>query len=261
MIERLLIKKHRKRLWTPFIKAVKDFNLIRDNDRIAICISGGKDSFILAKLFEHLYKYGKRNFELEYISIDPGYSKKNLDKMLYNAEILGIDLKVYKKNIFDILVNNKKPCYLCSKVRRGSLYTIAKELGCNKIALAHHYDDVIETILLNVLSGGQYMTMMPKLKSKNFSNLELIRPLYYVREKDIIKIVKDSELSFLDCACEVASKKIESNRLKIKHLIKELKKDFYNVEHSIFASAKNVHIEAILGYKKEEKKISFLDNY
>ncbi len=261
-IEKDLIKKYRKVLWTPFIKAIKDYELISEGDKVAVAISGGKDSFVLAKLFQELHRHGDRNFELEFICMDPGYNKENMDRILLNAQKLNIPLKVYNSNIFNVVSSKtNKPCYLCAKMRRGFLYSKAQKLGCNKVALGHHYDDVIETILMNVLSSGMFMTMMPKIKSKNFEGLELIRPLYYVREKDIIRYKNSCELSFLDCACEVSKKEVFSNRAQVKELIAELRDRFPQVEASIFSSSKNVHVGAILGWKEDELNHSFLEKY
>ncbi len=261
-IERDLIKKYRKVLWTPFIKAIKDYKLISDGDKIAVAISGGKDSFVLAKLFQELYKHGNRNFELEFICMDPGYSKENLDRIIYNAELMNIPVNIFNAPVFNIVSEKTdKPCYLCAKMRRGYLYSKAKELGCNKIALGHHYDDVIETVLMNVLSSGTYMTMMPKLKSKNFEGMELIRPMYYIRENDIIRYRDSCDIEFLDCACEATKREEGTNRKRIKELIASLKKDFPQVEASIFSSATNVHLGAILGWREDEKNHSFLEKY
>lgn len=258
----LIRKTYRKRLWTPFIKAIKEYELIKDGDRIAVCISGGKDSFLTALLFQELYKHGHRNFELEFLLMDPGYKSYHRDHALQIADELGIPLHVYTSRIFDITQQKTdKPCYLCARMRRGHLYSYAKELGCNKIALGHHYDDVIETILMNVLSSGTYMTMMPKLKSDHFEGIELIRPLYLIRERHIISYAEALGLHFLDCACEVAEKKVGSNRAKIKNLIKTLGKDFKHVEASIFHSASNVHVGAVLGIVDNGEKRSFLETY
>ncbi len=261
-IERDLIKKYRKVLWTPFIKAIKDYELISDGDKIAVAISGGKDSFIMAKLFQELYKHGNRNFELEFICMNPGYNRENLEHIINNAHLMNIPLNVFDSSVFNIVSKKTdKPCYLCAKMRRGHLYSKAKQLGCNKVALGHHYDDVIETVLMNVLSSGMFMTMMPKLKSKNFEGMELIRPMYYIRENDIIRYKNSCELTFLDCACEATKRKEGTNRKKIKKLIADLKMDFDQVEASIFSSALNVHLGAILGWREDEKNHSFLEKY
>ncbi|NLY36651.1 MAG: tRNA 2-thiocytidine biosynthesis protein TtcA [Tissierellia bacterium] len=261
-IEHSIQKRFRPRLWTPFIRAIKEYQLIEDGDRVAVAISGGKDSFLMAKLFQELYRHGKRNFELIFIAMDPGYlplHRKHMEKL---AGHLNIPLKIFNRNIFTVSQNlSEKPCFLCARMRRGVLYELAKEQGCNKLALGHHYDDVIETILLNVLQGGITMTMMPKLHSKNFSGIELIRPLYYLREKDILQWQEASELSFLDCACPVAATQIDSSRKKIKTLISQLKKDFPQVEESIFASVKHVHLGAVLGTVDNGKERSFLETY
>ncbi|MDO5715797.1 MAG: ATP-binding protein [Tissierellia bacterium] len=263
-IERALIKKYRRYLWTKFVKAINEYELIQDGDRIAVAISGGKDSLILAKLFQELYSHGYRNFELEFIAMDPGYAPEIRASHEKNLEYLGIPAHIYDADIFDIAgeIAKKNPCYMCARMRRGSLYAKAEELGCNKLALGHHLDDVIETILLNVLCAGSYKTMMPKLKADNFENMELIRPLYLIREESIIAWTKYSGLNPLDCACEVTKKEEGSMRKKIKNLIGELREDdFTNVEMNIFRSAENVEIDRVISYKKDGKKHHFLDDY
>lgn len=262
-IERSLIKTYRKETWTKFIKAIKDYELISNGDRIAVAISGGKDSILLAKLFQELKRHGNDNFELEFISLDPGFNDENYENMIKNCEYLGIPVKVTKRNLFQVVENisSEYPCYMCARMRRGALYEMARELGCNKVALGHHYDDVIETIMMNVLSSGTYMTMMPKLKAKNFEGMELIRPLYLVRETDIKRFSENTGLAFMDCGCVVTSKKTSSNRRKVKNLIKQLGTEFNNVEASIFGSASNVHVNAVIGTVEDGKRKSFLEEY
>lgn len=261
-IEHIIRKNMRRELWTPFIRAIKEFSLIEEGDRIAVAISGGKDSFLLAKLFQELYRYGRRNFSVQFFCMDPGYRPEHLQQVTQLAEHLQIDLKIFSANVFDVAMNlADKPCYLCARMRRGHLYRIARELGCNKVALGHHYDDVIETVLMNVLSAGSFMTMMPKLHSSNFSGMELIRPLYYIREKEILRFCRKTDLHFLNCACRIASGEIDSNRRKVKELIIELKKQFPQVEESILASTRNVHSGAILGTIRGGNKHSFLEHY
>ncbi len=263
LAQKLLQTTYKKRIFRPFVRAIKEFNLIEDGDKIAVCISGGKDSFLLAKLFQILHEYGNKNFEVKFLSMDPGYLDINRNLVLENAKELGIELTVVNKQVFKAAyeMDNNKPCFMCARMRRGILYDSAKKMGCNKIALGHHYDDAIETIMMNVLSCGTYMTMMPKLKSKNFEDMELIRPLIYVRERNIVAFRNQLDLKFLDCACEVSRGDKPSNRARVKALIKELSKTFPNVENSIFASSKNVEIDAILGYKEKGRHISFLDKY
>lgn len=261
-VEHKLRKNFRKQLWTPFIKAIKEYRLIKEGDKIAVAISGGKDSFILAKLFQELYRHGRRNFTVEYIVMDPGYHPEHRAHLEQTAKDLEIPIEVFEAPVFKISQSKSdKPCYLCARMRRGYLYAKAKELGCNKIALGHHYDDVIETVLMNVLSGGNFMTMMPKLHSTNFSGMQLIRPLYYIREKDIIHFSRAIGYDFLNCACVVADGKIDSNRQRVKQLINSLKTDFPQVEDSLFAATRNVHLGAILGTIEGGEKRSFLDNY
>lgn len=261
-IENSIHKKFRKRLWTPFIKALKDFELIEDGDRLALAISGGKDSFIMAKLFQQLYRHGKRNFELVFIAMDPGYNEENRRHLEELAQHMEIPLRIYNRDIFSASQRlATSPCYMCARMRRGALYELAQEEGCNKLVLGHHFDDVIETVLLNVLRGGTFMTMMPKLPSQNFQGMELIRPLYYVKEKDIIAWRDYNNLKFLDCACPLSSSQEDSSRQKIKELLPRIKEDFPQVESSILAATKHVHLNAILGTVYMGEETSFLDNY
>lgn len=264
-IERSIITKFRKDIWRPFTKAVREYKLIEENDRIAVCISGGKDSFLLAKCMEELKKHGKDNFELVYLVMNPGYNDKNLQKIIDNAKILGIKIEVFDSNIFNIVATHASdsPCYLCARMRRGFLYDHAKALGCNKIALGHHFDDVIETIMLSMLYGGEYKSMMPKIKSTNFEGMELIRPLYLVREDAIIAWQNYNKLQFINCACRVTEKdsQKDSKRLEMKLLIKELEKKNKNIANNIFKSSENVNIDTVLATKSSGKKTSFLDIY
>jgi len=262
-IERSLIKKNRRQLWSQFVKAIKNYDLIQPGDKIAVAISGGKDSLILAKLFQELKRHGMNNFELEFICMDPGFNEANRKQLEENCAYLDIPIKIFDKDVFSVVdkIANDYPCYLCARMRRGALYAYAKELGCNKVALGHHFDDVIETVLMNVLCGGQFMTMMPKLKATNFEDMELIRPLYYVREDDIKKWASKNGLNPMNCGCVVAAKKTSSKRREVKELIKTLSKTFDNVEKLIFHSANNVHLDAILGWKTEESKHTFLETY
>ena len=241
-VEKAIIKKYRKEIYARFVRAVKDFDLVCENDVIAICISGGKDSFILAKCMQELKRHNKFPFELKYIVMNPGYNEENLLKIKENAELLNIDIQIFDSNIFDVVdeFGNKSPCYLCARMRRGALYDYAQKLGCNKIALEHHFNDVIETIMLNQLYNGQFSGMVPILDSDNFENMKLIRPLYYVHEKDIISWVKYSELSFLDCACSVTKKDV-GKRKEIKELIEKLLETNPNADINIFNSMFNVN--------------------
>jgi len=262
-IERSIIKKFRRGTWTQFIKAIKEYELIQDGDKIAVAISGGKDSLLLAKMFQELRKHGMKNFELEFISMDPGFNKANRDLLEEHCAYLNIPVKIFDKKIFEVVddIANSYPCYLCARMRRGALYAYAQELGCNKVALGHHFDDTIETVMMNVLCAGKFMTMMPKLKSSNFENMELIRPLYYLREKDIKKWASWNGLNPMDCGCVVAAKKTSSKRREVKELIATLGTSFKDVEKSIFHSAKNVHMDAVLGWTTNGEKHSFLDQY
>lgn len=262
-IERSLIKKYRKYIWANFVKAIKDYELVSDGDKIAVAISGGKDSLTLAKLFQEFQKHSKSKFDLEFIAMDPGYNEENRKVLEYNCEKLGIDVKIHKSDVFEVAnkLNEGNPCYMCARMRRGNLYAKAQELGCNKLALGHHFNDVIETILLNVLFAGNYKTMMPKLHSKNFENLELIRPMYYIKEESIISFMNYTGLHAMDCACTVTQKEEGSTRAYIKDLIKEIQKKNKNVDINILRSAENVDLGAIIAYKYKDKKISFLDDY
>lgn len=262
-IERSIITKFRKEIWRPFTKAVREYQLIQEGDKVAVCISGGKDSMLLAKCIEELQKHGKVKFDVCYIVMNPGYRPEIYEQVLENAKILGIDIQVFSSNIFDVVDSqNSSPCYLCARMRRGFLYARAQELGCNKIALGHHFDDVIETILLSIFYGGEYKSMPPKLWSTNFDGMELIRPLYLIREDAIIRWAKYNQLDFINCACKFTnSSHIDSKRLEMKNLIHQFEKKNPHVAANIFKSSENVNIETILGIKKDGKKISFLDNY
>ena len=265
-IEKSIIKKYRKDIWTPFIKGINEYKLISDNDKIAVCISGGKDSFLLAKCMQEIKRHGKVNFELEFIVMDPGYSDANINKISENASKLNIPIHIFKSKIFNTVdeISKDSPCYLCARMRRGYLYSEAKKLGCNKIALGHHFDDVIETILLSIIYGGEMKTMMPKLHSTNFEGMELIRPLTFVKESSIINWAEHCGLEFLNCACKFTEKsKIENNskRKEIKELIKELRKINPYIETNIYKSSKNVNLDAIIEYKSNGIRHNFLDRY
>lgn len=260
-IERSIIKTYRKDIWRKFTKAVTIYDLIQDNDKIAVCISGGKDSFLLAKCMQEIKKHGKIKFDLEFIVMDPGYSKENLDKVKKNAELLGIPIHVYESTIFESLksMDVKSPCYMCARMRRGHLYRFASDLGCNKIALGHHYNDVIETIMLGILYNGEIVSMLPKIKSKNFPGMELIRPLYLVRESAIINWLKYNELEFINCACPL--KKEDSKRAEVKELIKKLRETNKFVEYNIFKSVENININQVMGYIDNDKRYNYYDDY
>ena len=268
--ERSLIKKFRKEIWRPFTKAIKDYELINDGDRVAVCISGGKDSMLLAKLFQELKRHGQINFEVTYLVMNPGYNDANYKKLLDNAELLGVPITVFETEIFDNVadIDLSSACYLCARMRRGYLYSKAKELGCNKIALGHHFDDVIETILMGMLWGGQIQSMRPKLHSTNFEGMELIRPLYLVRERDILAWRDYNDLVFLQCACrftESCSTRQETERIskraETKKLIAELVKDNPVVEKNIFRSVQNVQLDTIIEYKDRSGRHNFLETY
>ncbi len=266
-IERSIIKKFRKTIWSRFIKAVNDYELIKENDRIMVCISGGKDSFLLAKCIQELKRHGKINFDAYYVLMDPGYNKENLELIKNNAKKLNIPLEVFQSDIFEIVKNidTKKACYLCAKMRRGHLYNKAQELGCNKIALGHHFNDVIETTLLSMFYGAEVKTMLPKLHSENFKGLELIRPLYLVKEEAIIDFMNYNNLEFINCACrfteENKEKIIESKRKEIKELVNILIKKDKDIDYNIFKAMDNINLNCVLGIKKDGEYQSFLDTY
>lgn len=262
-IERSIIKTYRKHIWAKFIKSIKEYELIQDGDKIAVAISGGKDSLLMAKLFQELQKNGQKNFELEFIAMDPGYHGEIRELLMENCEYLDIPVEVYDANIFEVAdkIAQNYPCYMCARMRRGSLYGKAKELGCNKLALGHHFNDVIETTMLNVLCSANFKTMMPKLKADNFEDMELIRPLYHIEEKYIENFIKNSGILPLNCACMVSAKKIGNKRYEIKALLEELRKSFDNVDKSIFKAAENVKMDGVLGWEEDGKKHSFLDEY
>ncbi len=262
-IQKSIIKKFRKEIWSPFVRAIKDYQLIQEGDKIAVCISGGKDSMLLAKCLEELQRHGMFKFEVTYIVMDPGYNEENLNQIKKNLAFLELDAHIFKTDVFAVAEKSKvgNPCYLCAKMRRGFLYDKAQQLGCNKIALGHHFDDIIETIMLNMFYTGNYKTMMPKLKSTNFKGMELIRPLYYIREEAIIKFANYHNLKFLGCGCEVTNPKTDSKREEIKALIKQLKLTNKDIDKSIFRSSENINLDAIIAYQKNGEKISFLDDY
>jgi len=265
-IEKSIIKKYRKEIWSKFIKAVQEYKLINENDKIMVCISGGKDSFLLAKCVEELSKHGKFPFDVHYVVMNPGYNEENVQKIIDNAKRMNVKIEIFESDIFAITDKEcpDNPCYLCARMRRGFLYSKAKSLGCNKIALGHHINDVIETTLLSMFYGSEVKTMMPKLHSENFEGLELIRPLYLVREEDIISWAKSNNLSFLNCACRFTEKSKNENiskRKEIKELIKEIKKVNPNVEHNIFKALDNVNLNCILSYNENGIHHSFLENY
>ena len=268
-VEQSIRKKFHKPIWSKFTKAINQYELVKEGDRIAVCISGGKDSMLMAKLFQELKRHNKFQFDVKFLVMDPGYSPANRQVIEENARKLKVPITVFESDIFDSVYNiEKSPCYLCARMRRGHLYSYAKELGCNKIALGHHYDDVIETILMGMLYGAQVQTMMPKLHSTNFEGMELIRPLYLVRE-DSIKAWRDyNNLHFIQCACKFTdtcttcnNEENQSKRMEIKALIQELKKTNKYVEGHIFKSVENVNLSTIVAYKERGVKHHFLDTY
>ena len=268
-IEKSITTTYRKKIWKKFVQAINDYDMIQEGDKIGVCISGGKDSMLMAKCFQELKRHRKINFDLEFIVMDPGYSKKNMDKIIENAKILNIPITIFNSNIFEAVTKiEDNPCYICARMRRGYLYKEAKRLGCNKIALGHHFDDVIETILMGMLYGAQMQTMMPKLHSTFHEGMELIRPLYLVKEEDIIHWRDRNNLEFIQCACkftEDVSKSEDSIGNSKRKEVKELIKDFRNknkyIDKNIFRSAQNVNLDTLISYKKGDKVYHFLDDY
>ena len=268
-VEQSLRKKFKKKIWSKFTKAINTYELVKPGDKIAVCISGGKDSMLMAKCFQELKVHNKFDFEVKFLVMDPGYSPENRKVIEDNAKKLNIPITIFESDIFESVFNvEKSPCYLCARMRRGHLYHFAKDMGCNKIALGHHYDDVIETILMGMLYSGQIQTMMPKLHSTNFEGMELIRPLYLVREDDIKAWRDYNDLHFIQCACKFTdtcttcnNEENQSKRIEIKNLISELKKTNRFVEGNIFKSVENVNLNTIVAYKKDGVKHNFLDTY
>lgn len=269
-VEKSIQKTYRKNLFSKFAKAINEYQLVKEGDKIAICISGGKDSMLMAKLFQELKRHNKFPFELVFLVMDPGYNKENREIIEKNAKLLNIPITIFESDIFDTVFNiEKSPCYLCARMRRGYLYSKAKELGCNKIALGHHFDDVIETTMMGMLYGAQIQTMMPKLHSTNFEGMELIRPMYLIREDDIKRWRDYNGLYFIQCACRFTNTcsisgddgSSASKRMEIKHLIAQMKKNNPFVESNIFRSMENVSMDTVIGYKKKGKRYHFLDEY
>lgn len=278
-IERSIIKEYRKTIWRPFVKGLQEYEMIQDGDRVAVCISGGKDSMLLAKCLQQLKRQSDTKFELEFIVMDPGYQSENRKLIEENAALMNIPVRIFDSDIFDIVVDvDQSPCYLCARMRRGYLYSHAKELGCNKIALGHHFDDVIETILMGILYGGQINTMMPKLHSTNFSGMELIRPLYFVKEEDILAWRDSNHLHFLQCACrfteQIAKERAAageavnggdivhtSKRQEMKELIARLRKNSPFIDANIMKSVENINLDACLGYVQKGVRHHFLETY
>lgn len=271
-VERSIIKRFRKEIWRPFVKALNEYELICEGDCIAVCISGGKDSMLLAKCMQEILRHGRMKFGLKFLVMDPGYHPANRKLLEENAAWMGIPIHIFRSDIFDSVADaGGSPCYLCARMRRGNLYANAREMGCNKIALGHHFDDVIETILMSMLYGAQVNTMMPKLHSTNFEGMELIRPLYLVKEEDILAWKEYNHLRFLQCACRfteriAGEKALEeevhtSKRQEMKELIRHFRQINPHIETNIFKSVENVNLDACIGYVKDGKRHHFLDEY
>lgn len=262
-LEKDIIKKYRKDIWSKFIKGVKTFDLLQDGDKVMVAMSGGKDSFLLAKLFQELKKHPLVKFDVVFVSMDPGYSDSNLELIKYTADRLDIDLKIEPYNIFKVVNNISKeyPCYMCARMRRGFLYSMAEKYGCNKMALGHHFDDVIETTLLNLFYSGTFKTMLPKVKSQNFDGIDLIRPMYFIKEHYVKKIMEGNDIYAMDCGCSVAAGQTASKRKEIKDLIKTLKTHHKDIDKSIFRAAANVNLDNVLAWEKDGKMYHFTDEY
>ena len=267
-VERSIIKRFRKEIWAKFVKAVKDYKLINEGDKVMVCISGGKDSFLLAKCVEELKKHGGVNFDACYVCMNPGYNELNKQMILKNAKILNVDLEMFESDIFDVAntLNEKSPCYMCARMRRGYLYNKAKELGCNKIALGHHFDDVVETTLLSMFYGSEVKTMLPKLHSENFEGLELIRPLYLVKEANVLAWCKYNDLTFINCACKFTDRVSKSDehiskRKEMKELIKKLREMNPDIDYNIFKAMDNLNLNCVLGTRKDGVHKSFMEDY
>jgi len=262
-MERALITRYRNKLYHPFIKGLKTYEMLKENDVIGVCVSGGKDSLTLAKLFQELERHSDFEIKVKYLVMDPGFTHENLAKLKENAEQMGIPIIIRPSDIFRVAENHggEKPCYLCARMRRGFLYEFARSEGCNKIALAHHFNDIIETTLLNVLYAGSYKTMLPKIKSANFPGMELIRPMAFVYEKDIVNYMKCIGISAMSCGCKMAEGKIDSKRREIKTLIAQLKKTYKDVDKNIYRSSENVNADLVLGWKQRDQWHRFLEEY
>ena len=268
-IEQTITKRFRKEIWKMFVKGISEYEMIQDGDKIAVCISGGKDSMLMAKCFQEIKKHRKMNFELEFIVMNPGYNEVNKQKIIDNAKLLNVPITMFETDIFSRVVRiENNPCYLCARMRRGHLYEKAKELGCNKIALGHHFDDVIETILMGMFYGSQMQTMMPKVCSTSHPGMELIRPLYFVREEDIIAWKDKNDLDFIQCACKFTEEYNMSQnpgdvskREEMKQLIKDMKKKYDKIDINIFNSVQNVNLDTIISYRKGDEFHHFLDDY
>lgn len=269
-IERSIMTTYRKKIWNQFTKGIREFDMIQSGDKIAVCISGGKDSMLLAKCMQELQRHGKIDFELVFLVMNPGYNEINKQKIISNAKLLNIPITMFESNIFEVVEKiDDHPCYICARMRRGHLYRKAKELGCNKIALGHHFDDVVETILIGMLYGSQMQTMMPKLHSTFHEGMELIRPLYYVKEENIIKWKEKNDLYFIQCACKVTenyskdgeNKEVGSKREEMKKLLKQLRSVYDKVDMNIYNSTKNVNLNTIISYVKDGEVHHFMDDY
>ena len=268
LIERSINKKFRESLWNPFIAAIKRYELIAPGDKIAVCISGGKDSMLMAKLFQELLRHSDIPFECVFLVMDPGYKPENRQKLLDNAGLLNVPIQIFESDIFAVTASTEKsPCYLCARMRRGNLYAKARELGCNKIALGHHFSDVIETTLMGLLYGGQIQAMRPKLRSTNFEGMELIRPMYCIHEDDILAWCRYNDLQFLRCACTFTEQNHScddpggSKRLATKALIRRIREEFPVVESNIFHAIHDVNMDTLLGYTLRGEEVPFLEQY
>jgi tRNA(Ile)-lysidine synthase TilS/MesJ len=262
-VERSLSKKFKGPIYSKFLEALVDFKMISTGDKVAIALSGGKDSLLLAKLFQEFKRHGQVEFDMVFLTMDPGFSEANLNSHLENCQKLGIPVTIEKSNIFSVTekMAAENPCFLCARMRRGFLYKVAKELGCNKLALGHHFDDVIETTLMNMFYAGCYKTMLPKVRSQNYEGIELIRPMYYVKEADIHRFVQYNGIETMKCGCKISDGVVDSKRQEVKRFITQLRKSDPNIDINIFRSAQNVNLKSVLGYHNDDKSTSFLDDY
>ena len=260
-LEKSIIKKYRKDVWTKFVKGINTFNLLEDGDKVLVAISGGKDSFLLAKLFQELKKHPHIKFDVVFVTMDPGYSESNMEQLKYVAQQIGVELIIEPYNIFKVVndISKEYPCYLCARMRRGFLYSMAEKYGCNKMALGHHFDDVIETTLLNLFYSGSFKTMLPKVAADNFEGITLIRPMYFIKEKAIIRIMESNGIYAMDCGCDVAAGKTASKRNEIKSLIAHLRTTHQDIDKSIFRAAANVNLDNLIAWEKDGKKYNFDD--
>ncbi|MDD3477345.1 MAG: ATP-binding protein [Candidatus Izemoplasmatales bacterium] len=262
-IERSLTKTYKGPIFSKFLQAIDQYRLVEDGDKICVALSGGKDSLVMAKLFQIWQRASQVRFDLVFLTMDPGFLEDHLEKHLDNCKRLAIDVVVKPSKIFSVAegMSPESPCFLCARMRRGFLYKTAKEMGCNKLALGHHFDDVVETTLMNMFYAGQFKTMMPKAKSENYEGIELIRPLYMVKEADILRFTKSNHIETMNCGCKIASCQLDSKRREMKHLVEAMRKKYVNTDINLFRAAENVNLNGVLGYYDDDSRVSFMDRY